>query len=187
MVKLNRPFRQTAALIAAGILFVSPAASATKTHVECAFSEKCADGVCERIKAEPILLRFLQVDQTKAIMGYASALLVGGPLAEEGYSSLFGWNITNGVTLMLGESQFSITDSLMWANLRSPQGDRQRLLIGNEVLRTVGEQKVTPAQLVSPQSEELLPKVDNGFSGECRWHLDVSLDDATKRDGTSNG
>ena len=161
--------------------------AAEKIEIECALTNKCVESVCSAIDPQPLFLRFLSLEGQPVVMTYGSPKLLGGPEPKGEGSPFFRWNIPDGVISLSTEGDFSNSSSQVWVNLHTPNGMRQRLLIGQNATRQADGKKVTAAQLLPGSPETQKEQIQDGFEGECRWHVDVAWVDELKLDGLADG
>lgn len=171
--------------LASGSTFAAEAAS--KTHIECAMTTKCHAGSCTDMKPAPILLRYVKMNEKLIIVSYAAADLIGGPVADPGHGALFGWSIPEGVAGVFPDGEHGVSnDGNIWINVLTPDKQPQQLLISAQVERSEGGLDISPAQLVPGRSSAITERVENGFAGECRWHLKMSKSNAKTEENSAN-
>jgi hypothetical protein len=158
----------------ASLAQATPAPSDRGTHIECAMLKKCSGGKCEKIAHEPILLRILQLDDKRHILVYGSSDLIGAPPeSENSLSSLFGWNISGGLSYIATDVSNGMKNGQMWIDLQAPSGAPQTLLIGEIDTLLDRVECETSAQLAPLNIWKSEVDLENGYVGKCRVREDV--------------
>ncbi|MEH6524271.1 hypothetical protein [Sulfitobacter sp.] len=167
-------FSTAAFTLMASMALATPAPSDRGTHIECVMLEKCSSGECAKISPKPILLRILQLGDKRHIMVYGSSDLIGAPPeSENGISSLFGWNISGGLSYIATDVSNGMKKGQMWVDLRAPSGAQQTLKIGEIDTSLDRVECETSAKLTPRNILESVGDLENGYVGMCRVREDV--------------